>query len=186
MCTNRMFTKKKQKNNWDGELEQQELDEILNALGVGRRGEWERERVAMWGSSRNGFCKALAVGINAGCRVKGVFRGKRTNTWWRFTEELFRSASNAPLNSTSALQPRLTQLLHPQHWCLQPEDVSCRNLSVTAIDFWVKMCVKMWSCFRSGQWHTDLDVHVVWENKQSSVVLMETQICNYVRLRDHW
>lgn len=65
------------------------------------------EYVPAWDRSRNGFCKALAVGINAGCRVKGVFRGKRTNTWWRFTEELFR------LNSTSALQPHLTQLLHP-------------------------------------------------------------------------
>ncbi len=70
------------------------------------------EYVPAWDRSRNGFCKALAVGINAGCRVKGVFRGKRTNTWWRFTEELFRRASKAPLNSTSALQPHLTKLLH--------------------------------------------------------------------------
>lgn len=88
-------------------------------------------------SSRNGFCKALAVGINAGFRVKGVFRGKRTNTWWRFTEELFRRVSNAPLNSTSALQPRLTQP-HPQHCRLKPE-VSFRNPRVTAIDFWVEI-----------------------------------------------
>lgn len=36
MYTNRMFTKR---SNFDGEFAQQELDELLNALGVGRRGE---------------------------------------------------------------------------------------------------------------------------------------------------
>lgn len=123
MYTNRMFTEKKQfrlrictagsrwafKCPWCGKT---------------RRMREGSEYVPAWDRSRNGFCKALAVGINAGCRVKGVFRGKRTNTWWRFTEELFRRASKAPLNSTSALQPHLTRLLHPEYWCLEPEAVS--------------------------------------------------------------